>query len=207
MRAISPGGVVRAGVFGSLSAISSMTAKSVRTMSVTGRSIKASLLPAKSSQPRYAAQPTTAGAVSERSPVRLPRRRQKRSNVMIVAMRLWVDARTLTYQKERIAKLRDEIAQISEANRLWWRQKEDSGGSGRLGTSGFKDCRRFGRSCWRSPTGKSNEQDDRDPKGTFPDAGGLHRFVSDSTSSYNSESRPASSAEFPNRANSYASVN
>jgi hypothetical protein len=89
MRAISPGGAVRAGVFGSLSAISSMAAKTVRTMSVTGRSMKASLVPAKSSQPRFAAQQTTAGAVSERSPVRLPRRRQKRSKVMIVAMRLF----------------------------------------------------------------------------------------------------------------------
>jgi hypothetical protein len=52
---------------------------------------------------------------------------------MIVAMRLWLDARTLTYQKERIAKLRDEIAQISEANRLWWQggKKKIPGRSGR----------------------------------------------------------------------------
>src|SRR4029077_10462437 len=81
-------GAVRGGAFGSFSAINSTTAKSVRTMSVTGRSMKASLVPAKFSQPRCAAQQTTAGAVSERSPVRQPRRRQKRSKVMIVAMRL-----------------------------------------------------------------------------------------------------------------------
>jgi len=37
---------------------------------------------------------------------------------------------------------------------------------------------------------------------TLPDARGLHRCVSDSTSSYNSESRRASSVEFPNRADS-----
>ncbi len=35
-----------------------------------------------------------------------------------------------------------------------------------------------------------------------PGARGFHRCVSDSTSSYNSESRRASSVEFPNRADS-----
>jgi hypothetical protein len=42
---------------------------------------------------------------------------------------------------------------------------------------------------------------------TFPDGRGVHRFVSDSTSSYNCESRRALSAELPNRADSYAAVN
>jgi hypothetical protein len=34
--------------------------------------------------------------------------------------------------------LRDEIAQSSEANRRAWRQKEDTGRSGGLGTSASK---------------------------------------------------------------------
>src|ERR1700683_624910 len=58
IRASSPGGAVRAGVFGSLSAISSATAKSVKRMRVIGRCMKASLVPAKFNQPRYAAQQT-----------------------------------------------------------------------------------------------------------------------------------------------------
>ena len=62
-----------------------------------------------------------------------------------MAMRLSLDASTLTYQKERIAKLRDEMAQISEANRLWCRQKEDTGRSGRLGTSASKIAGDSGR--------------------------------------------------------------
>jgi hypothetical protein len=69
-RAFSPGGVVRAGVFGCLSAISSTTAEMVKTTSAIGWSAKASLLPAKSSQPRCTAQQTTPGAVRQRNPVR-----------------------------------------------------------------------------------------------------------------------------------------
>ena len=94
-RAISPGGAVRAGVFGSLSAISSATAKIVKTTSATERSMKASLVPAKFNQPRCAAQQTAAGGVSERNPVRQPSRRQKTSNVMSVAIRAYLDASTL----------------------------------------------------------------------------------------------------------------
>ncbi len=82
IRAISPRGAVRAGVFGSLSAISSTRASIVNTTRVTGRPKKASLVPAKCNQPRCAAQQTAAGGVSERSPVRQPRRKQRRSNVM-----------------------------------------------------------------------------------------------------------------------------
>ncbi len=101
IRAIRPRGAVRAGVFGSLSAISSTTASSVRTMRVTGRSKKANSVPAKCNQPRCAAQQTTAGGVSERSPVRQPRRKQKqrKSKVMTVAMHLSLAASTLIYQK------------------------------------------------------------------------------------------------------------
>jgi hypothetical protein len=46
------------------------------------------LVPAKCNQPRCAAQQTTAGGVSDRCPVRQPRRKQRRSNVMTVAMHL-----------------------------------------------------------------------------------------------------------------------
>ena len=52
--------------------------------------MKASLVPVKFNQPRYAAQHTTAGGVSERSPVRQPRSRQKTSNVMSEAMPLYL---------------------------------------------------------------------------------------------------------------------
>jgi len=45
--------------------------------------------------------------------------------------------------KERIAKLRDEIAQISEANRLYFHgsKNEDTGRAG-VTNVGFKGCRK-----------------------------------------------------------------
>jgi hypothetical protein len=59
----------------------------------------------------------------------------------------------------------------------------------------------------RHGSGYSKDREARIRTETLPDARGLQRFASDSTSAYNSESRRASSVEFPNRANSYASVN
>jgi hypothetical protein len=47
--------------------------------------------------------------------------------------------------KERIVKLREEIAQISEANRLAWRQKEATGRSGGSPTSASKIAGNSGR--------------------------------------------------------------
>jgi hypothetical protein len=78
----SDGNIDDLGVLGSLSAISSIRASSVKTMRVTRRPKKASLVPAKCNQPRCAAQQTVAGGVSERSPVTQPRRKQRRSKVM-----------------------------------------------------------------------------------------------------------------------------
>ena len=60
--------------------------------------MKASLVPAKFNQPRCAAQQTAAGGVSERNPVTQPSRRQKISNIMSVAIRLYLGASTLAYQ-------------------------------------------------------------------------------------------------------------
>ena len=82
MRAIRPGGAVRAGVFGSLSVVSSRRASSVKILRVAGCARNASLVPAKCNQPRCAAQHTTAGAVSERSPATQPRKKQRRNTVM-----------------------------------------------------------------------------------------------------------------------------
>ena len=98
IRALKPRGAVRAGVLGSLSAISSTRADSVRTTRVAGRPRNASLVPAKCNQPRWVAQQTTAGAVSERSPVKQPRRKQRRSNVM-TGNAPFVGRESLTYQK------------------------------------------------------------------------------------------------------------
>jgi hypothetical protein len=67
-------------------------------MSITGLPKKASLAPAKCSQPKCAAQQITAEGVSERSPVRQPRRKQRRSSVMAGNPLSW-DASTLTYQR------------------------------------------------------------------------------------------------------------
>ncbi len=55
--------------------------------------------------------------------------------------------------KDRIVKLREEIAQISEANRLYIQ------GSYRaqleITNDAFKDCRKSLTNWWRSPTGKN----------------------------------------------------
>ena len=52
--------------------------------------------------------------------------------------------------KERIAKLRDEIAQISEVNRLYLKtRKEATRRSGGSTNVGFKGCRKSWTNWWR----------------------------------------------------------
>jgi hypothetical protein len=50
--------------------------------------------------------------------------------------------------KERITKLRDEMAQMSEANRLHLNGGEKQGAAG-IPNVGFKDCRKFWTNEWR----------------------------------------------------------
>src|SRR4029077_20345499 len=78
---ISGGGAVRAGVFGSLSTISSPRASRVNKITVVRCPTNANRVPARCNQPRWAPQQTAAGAVSERNPATQPRRKQ-RSNSM-----------------------------------------------------------------------------------------------------------------------------
>src|SRR5579863_2003740 len=72
MRAIRPTGAVRAGAFGSLSAISSTTAPTVKTATAASEPRKWTRVWPRSIQPRCAAQATTAGAVRERKPQTTP---------------------------------------------------------------------------------------------------------------------------------------
>jgi hypothetical protein len=85
-RAVIPRGAVRAGVFGSLSAINSATASTVKTINVERWLTKANLVPSKCNQPKHAAQHTSAGGVSDRRPSTQPRRNASK-NVIIVAVR------------------------------------------------------------------------------------------------------------------------
>src|SRR5262249_8282355 len=71
-RAMKPMGALRLGVVGSLSTISSAIAQRLRTYGVAANPRKASGVVSSRSQPRRAAQLTTAGAVIERSPAMTP---------------------------------------------------------------------------------------------------------------------------------------
>src|SRR4029077_8278121 len=78
MRTIKPSGDVRFGVFGSLSAMSSATASTLRSTTAGIEPISAS---GRSSfnQPRCTAQATIAGGVSERRPAKTPIKKESRS--------------------------------------------------------------------------------------------------------------------------------
>src|SRR5580693_5053717 len=67
-RAINPTGAVRLGVEGSLSAMSSAIASTVKMATAAVDPMNASRVPARLSQPRCAAQAVIAGAVIERIP-------------------------------------------------------------------------------------------------------------------------------------------
>src|SRR5579864_5082041 len=69
---------VRFGVFGSLSATSSQSARNDRIMIAARKPKKDSQEPLRSSHPRCAAQLTTAGAVSERNPAMIPMEKHPR---------------------------------------------------------------------------------------------------------------------------------
>jgi hypothetical protein len=84
IRAINPGGDVRFGVFGSLSATSSTIARSVKIATDGSEPIRESG-PWSRSQPKYTAQAVVAGAISERSPAKNPIRKLK-TKVMVVAV-------------------------------------------------------------------------------------------------------------------------
>src|SRR5580692_11650276 len=71
-RAISPTGAVRLGVEGSLSAMSSTIASTVKMATAAVDAINASRVPARFSQFRCAAQAVTAGAVRDRIPDTMP---------------------------------------------------------------------------------------------------------------------------------------
>src|SRR5215208_3857040 len=71
MRAISPGGAVRFGVFGSLSKMSSVMANGLRIITAGSEPMRDSGR-ASFSQPRYTAHATAAGGVSERNPAKSP---------------------------------------------------------------------------------------------------------------------------------------
>jgi len=95
IRAIKPGGDVRLGVCGSLSAISSMTASTVKIptegtapMRESGRWIF--------SQPRCTAHAVVAGAISERSPAKNPIRKAKRSFIVFSRIALAAQERAPT---------------------------------------------------------------------------------------------------------------
>src|SRR4029077_1605981 len=76
--------LVRFGVFGSLSATSSASAKDDRIMIAAREPKKDSLEPLRAKHPRCAAQLTRAGAVSERKPAMTPREKQPRSRIALL---------------------------------------------------------------------------------------------------------------------------
>ncbi len=71
-RVVNCGGVLRLGVLGSWSVISSTTRKIVRTVTVIGWAIQCDHLSPTSIHPRNAPHATTAGAVSARRPAMTP---------------------------------------------------------------------------------------------------------------------------------------
>ena len=81
MRAIKPGGAVRFGVRGSLSATSSTIASTVKITTAESEPMSASQ-PSSFSQPKYTAQAVAAGAVSARNPPKNPMK-NTRSSVII----------------------------------------------------------------------------------------------------------------------------
>ena len=91
IRAIRPGGDVRLGVFGSLSATNSNTASIVKIATEGIEPMRAST-PWSFSQPRCAAQAVAAGAVSARSPANNPMRKAKEKRhctVLPTSVDLW----------------------------------------------------------------------------------------------------------------------
>ena len=81
IRAIRPGGAVRFGVFGSLSATNSTAASSVKIATAGSEPMRASG-PWSFSQPRWTAHAVAAGAVSERNPAKNPMKKAKSSVIM-----------------------------------------------------------------------------------------------------------------------------
>ena len=77
MRAIRPGGAVRLGVLGNLSATSSTIASTVKIATAEKEPMPASG-PSSLSQPKYTAHAVAAGAVSDRSPPKNPIRKTRK---------------------------------------------------------------------------------------------------------------------------------
>src|SRR5712671_4688174 len=77
IRPLIPTGAFRLGVFGSLSAMNSPIASTLKMYGVAAKPRKASQLFSRCSHPRRAAQLTAAGAVIERSPTTTPIRNAK----------------------------------------------------------------------------------------------------------------------------------
>src|SRR6185503_3466585 len=71
MRAVSPGGAVRLGVFGSLSKMISVTANTLRIITAGSEPTRDSRR-VSVSHPRYTAHATAAAGVSERNPAKNP---------------------------------------------------------------------------------------------------------------------------------------
>ena len=105
---MSPMGAVRAGVFGSLSAVSSPRASSVKITRAAGALMNASFVPAKFSQPKCALHEITAGPVSERRPVTQPIKKQRKSNVTMAPFLPASDNTLLIYQNELPADLNSD---------------------------------------------------------------------------------------------------
>src|ERR1700756_2807613 len=87
MRAQSPTGAVRAGVLGSWSATNSTSAKTVKIPRLHFDPMNAKGELWRLIQPRWEAQATTAGAVSERSPATIPMpKASNRANVEVIEL-------------------------------------------------------------------------------------------------------------------------
>src|SRR5688572_22257703 len=87
MRAISPSGAVRFGVFGSLSTMISAMANRLKIITAGSEPMRDSGR-ASLSQPRYTAHATAAGGVSERNPAKSPIRNA--NNNVICYGYLWL---------------------------------------------------------------------------------------------------------------------
>src|SRR4029077_15061794 len=87
-------GLVRFGVFGSLSATSSASARADRIMVAALEPKEDSHEPLRSSHPRCAAQLTSAGAVSERNPAMTPREKQPRYRTALLTFMPAYSSRT-----------------------------------------------------------------------------------------------------------------
>jgi len=137
--------LVRFGVFGSLSATSSPSARRDRTMVAALEPRKDSLEPLRSSHPRCAAQLTSAGAVSERNPTMIPMEKHPRYRTALPAFMPAHFSRKRALVKKRLKSMDPCRERHSE-------QRRTSGGtlSWRRATFSFLCFRRA--SCPDSPS-------------------------------------------------------